>query len=75
MLLLCVVSLATPIRTYLDLTSGAVLLIGATFAYIAWPYSKSEIRAQKGLCPNCGYDLRATPDQCPECGSIPEKPH
>src|SRR6266496_3989307 len=51
-----------------------LLAIGLALTVIAvWRFRRARRpwkRLKLGLCPACGYDIRATPDRCPECGSV-----
>jgi predicted amidophosphoribosyltransferase len=40
---------------------------------------RREMKLDEGICPDCGYDIRFTPERCPECGlkivRLPEVPN
>lgn len=81
-LCLGIACMLTGLRKSGDLDTGDVFsainllafmpLVGYLVSRVIPRYRKRSRRRreQRGLCPICSYDLRATPGQCPECGTI-----
>ena len=61
---------------YARLAGVAAVLPAGWLAARAAVATRRALRQRRliraGLCPRCGYDLRATPGRCPECGREPE---
>src|SRR5262249_54482619 len=62
---------AGPVPTnwyYAAVVPGWAVALLASVAPAIWLWRRVR-RRPSGICPVCGYDLRASPQRCPECGT------
>ncbi len=60
---------------FAPLAMGISAIVGFVISlFVGLPFeisrSRRRWRTRPGMCPRCGYDLRATPGNCPECGTV-----
>jgi hypothetical protein len=70
---------AITLPSYLAPAPGTPIWPMFVVPLLAWPAMhiasipavRRRKRKQAGLCSECGYDLRGSPERCPECGAKP----
>ena len=53
---------------------AALFMLPLIWMAYGWWRTRAERRVARGLCGNCGYDMRASPERCPECGATRSAP-
>ena len=72
------ISAARPVTVNYQITAvpfALPALVAAAIGLLPWLRRRrrrlaAQDRLHRGLCPVCGYDLRATTGRCPECGAV-----
>ncbi len=54
---------------YIPIWSIALVCAVASGLLTVPPVLRRRMRTKRGLCLDCGYDLRASRERCPECGT------
>ena len=63
--------------SHFDVAAAPIWIICIPLLFVSQRWTRRALRTRyrtrRGLCLNCGYDLRGTPGRCPECGISPAK--